>query len=561
MRTAMIFGVLVTTLLAATSDRHLAAAEPAAKVDFGEPAPQWLRESESYAAWYGPDQWDMLTQSKVKFITHCPVNREFFDRCHAVGIHCFPYVTFYHGDASQTDLDINIKASPESIEVNADGSFRRSAFWDCEDNKNKYTLCPNTVAGQDAMAARIEQILKLGADGVFLDVVRTREPCFGPKFAKHQHLHEDQNHAYAMMLKRIRELIKRHKPDGALLANSGDPLGIPMEYWKYIDADMLESYICTWISKDRLPDWKTQWHAQGPKLRQLLDAGKQIQALSYLGHTPYGIKEDAFFCFATARLAGFVWCSPEAFVRPESAPLYRLTLGKPLGAETEENGVYWRAFENGLVAVNPARDKPGEIAVKPPIPTTLFYDFFSDVKGDVSPRGRVLDVSKTRKLPVPANSGRVFLYAPPGDNALVTHRPRLTIVTKPGLGAVCIRVDGFDYWTHCGYWGTEYIPGTKFGILPINFDKPGKHVVEVVDIVAHDIKMSTSYNYAAASGQARDPSNPAKPSDGRKFRFHGWTGAVTSTQPRIEIVVADDVQLTATFEETKAASIKIDNSK
>ena len=53
---------------------------------------------------------------------------------------------------------------------------------------------------------------------------------------------------------------------------------------------------------------------------------------------------------------------------PEVAPLYRLRLGKPLGGETEENGVYWRAFEAGLVAVNPDRKKDSFIAVKPPIP-------------------------------------------------------------------------------------------------------------------------------------------------------------------------------------------------
>jgi hypothetical protein len=63
-----------------------AVAQTAPKIDFGEPAPQWLRESESYAMGGSPDDWDALAESKVKFITHCPVNREFFARCHALGI-------------------------------------------------------------------------------------------------------------------------------------------------------------------------------------------------------------------------------------------------------------------------------------------------------------------------------------------------------------------------------------------------------------------------------------------------------------------------------------------
>jgi hypothetical protein len=114
------------------------AAEPAAKIDFGEPGPQWLRDSETYALWYGPELLDVLAQSKVKFITHCPVNREFFDRCHALGIRCLPYVTFYHGDAAGEEAGINIPCGPKAIEVDAEGNYRRSAFWQNEDNKKKY---------------------------------------------------------------------------------------------------------------------------------------------------------------------------------------------------------------------------------------------------------------------------------------------------------------------------------------------------------------------------------------------------------------------------------------
>ena len=171
-----------------------------------------------------------------------------------------------------------------------------------------YTTCPNVAEYQDAMVAWVREDHGAGGRRRFRRQHQHRAaPCYGPKFGKHKHLYDDQNHAYAMLLKRVREVIKRHQPDGALIVNSASPLSIPAEYWKYIDADMLESYICTWVSKERWFDWKTHWHAQGVKLRPYLEAGKQVQALSYLGHTPYGVKEDAFFCYATARLAGFVW--------------------------------------------------------------------------------------------------------------------------------------------------------------------------------------------------------------------------------------------------------------
>ena len=371
-----LLGVLIVVGAADSAEHRTLAEETAAKIDFGQPAPQWLRESESYACG-GFNEWDALAQSKVKFITHCPINRQYFARCHALGVRCFPYVTFYQNDAWQNYQDLNLRDHFEFIEVDAQGKLKRSDFWPTEDNKNSYTMCPNVAGYQDAMVAWVTKIMELGADGIFLDNITTgkRPRCYGPKFGKHKHLYEDQDHAFAMLLKRVREVIKRHQPEGALIVNSASPLQIPAEYWKYVDADMLEGYICCWKSKERWFDWKDHWHAQGVKLRPYVEAGKQVQALSYLGFTPYGVKEDAFFCYATARLAGFVW-NGGPLSQPEVAPLYKLRLGKPLGNEVEENGVYWRAFEAGLVAVNPDRAKDGFITVKPPIPTMQFYDVF-----------------------------------------------------------------------------------------------------------------------------------------------------------------------------------------
>jgi hypothetical protein len=697
-------GILLAIGLIAASVAAPAAAQPAAKIDFGEPGPRWLRESECYAIGYDPTGWDALAQSKVKFITHCPINREFFARCHALGIRCFPYVTFYQGYASQSYQGVSLKDHPEFIEVDAQGNLKRSGFWESEDAKNMYTTCPNVAAYQDAMLAWLQQILELGADGVFVDNISSRAPCFGPKFGRHKHLVDDQNHGFAMLLKRTREMIKRYKPDGALIVNSASPLDVPAEYLKYIDADMLESYICTWVSKERWLDWKKHWHEQGVRLRPYLAAGKQVQALSYLGHTRFGVKEDAYFCYATARLAGFVWNGGVPLSHPEVAPLYRLRLGKPLNNEQEENGVFWRAFEGGLVAVNPDRIKDGLINIKPPIPTTRFYDFFADgserwsgigaggyrvdgaekhggsravrcynataigesgltqnvelnqerpvplvisgwskareVSGqpdgnyalyldivfrdgtvlygqtapfdcgthdwqrtsvtikpekpigrltynvlfrhklgtawfdDVSlavrenpqgPRevlqnggfeqasssGRVVDFTTTNKLLVPAYSGRVFLYTPPAADELSKPGPRLTVVTRPGLGEVRFRVDGFDYWTHCGSWTTEFTMGPNFGTFSIIFDKPGKHVVELVDVVPAEMKTPAGYGSGERLGQFMDPSNPTKPSDGRKFYFTAWSRPTSSDQPKIELNVSADTRLTATFDVRK----------
>jgi len=696
-------GLLAAIALSMLLDCRALMAQPATKIDFGEPAPAWLRDSESYGFGYSGNDWPSLAESKVKFVTHCPVNRDFFARCHALGIRCFPYVTFYQGCATESYQNVNLKDRPDFIEVDAQGNLKRTGFWESEDAKNMYTTCPNVAAYQDAMVAWVERIMKLGADGVFVDNISSRAECFGPKFGKHEHLYGDQNHAYAMLLKRVRQLIKRYQPEGALIVNSASPLYTPAEYWKYIDADMLESYICTWVSKERWFDWKTHWHEQGIKLRPYIAAGKQVQALSYLGHTPYGIQEDALFCYATARLAGFVWNGGFA-TQPEVAALYRLRLGKPLGEEVEEDGIYWRAFEAGLVAVNPDRKKEGFLALKRPIPATRFcdlsgegaehwaryepggyaidvaekhegsrsvrcenttaaetsgllqsvelnqqkpvpivasgwskaenvsgqrdgnYSIYLDIVyqdgtplyGQVAPfacgshdwqfssvtvtpakpiksltchalfrgksgkawfddlslkvldnpqsprdvlrngqfeqagsQGRIVDATKTKKLTIPAYSGRVFLYVPDTADELTKPGPQLTVVTEPGLGEVRFRVDGFDYWTHCGSWGTEYMMGPSFGTFAIAFQKPGRHVVEIVDVVPADMKTPTGYGSGERLGKFMDPSNPTKPSQGRKYRFRGWTSSIASQQPRIEVDVSQNTRITAKFEVQK----------
>ncbi|HPO16683.1 MAG TPA: putative glycoside hydrolase [Candidatus Hydrogenedentes bacterium] len=355
-------------------------------LDIGESAPDWLVNSETYA--FGNNDWDALAESKVAFVTHCPINREYFARCHALGIRCFPYVTFYQGFASMTYEGVNLKDHPEFIEVDEAGNLTRTGFWTSEDAKNMYTTCPNVQAYQDAMVEWVHKIIEMGADGVFVDNLCSRTPCFGPKFGKHEHVYEDQNHAFAMLLKRVRDVVKELQPEGAVLGNSANPPSLPKEFWKYLDAEMLESYICTWVSTERWFDWTTHWNQVGKDLQPYVKAGKQIQALSYLGHTPYGIREDAFFCYSSARLAGFVW-SGGALSNPDMADLYRMRLGTPLSDELEENGVHYRVFERGMVAVNPDKEKPASITLLPPIPVKRLLDVFGGGLQAWQPSGKI----------------------------------------------------------------------------------------------------------------------------------------------------------------------------
>src|SRR5436189_1571384 len=126
----------ISSLLVLALGASIALAEPpstewqararlAKQMDIGESAPDWLVDSESYAGGCDPNDWDALAQSKVAFITHCPVNRELFQRCHALGIRCFPYVTFYQGFASLTQQGVNLKDHPEFVEIDEQGNLKR----------------------------------------------------------------------------------------------------------------------------------------------------------------------------------------------------------------------------------------------------------------------------------------------------------------------------------------------------------------------------------------------------------------------------------------------------
>ncbi len=48
-----------------------------------------------------------------------------------------------------------------------------------------------------------------------------------------------------------------------------------------------------------------------------------------------------------------------------------------------------------------------------------------------------------------------------------------------------------------------------------------------------------------------DPSNPTKPSAGRKFRFKAWSGPVTSGESKIEVDVSAATRLTGELEVQK----------
>ena len=220
-----------------------------------------------------------------------------------------------------------------------------------------------------------------------------------------------------------------------------------------------------------------------------MNAGKQVCCLSYVGHTTNNIKDDCFFCYASARIMNMIWQggSQAIYEDPELNVLYKIETGQPV---TEENvtsdGLHYRVFENGIVAVNPT-DEEAVVEINREWPTSLLRDVYSDTTIEIEWH---TDKTGVVSLSVPPQSGRVYVFEPSPDPYV---RPgiatescsvdrMLTLETSPALGETQFKVDGVPIYTHAGSYAIKYEKGPNFGRCNISFDKPGVHTVEVIDL-------------------------------------------------------------------------------
>lgn len=536
----------------------LALAVPAAAQTAGDQTqiPSWLAESETYGFGVGLEA---LNGTAWKFLTHVPDTAEFLGEAKRRGIRTFPYMTFYQAYLMTTYQDFRLSDHQDWILINANGRWAPTGFWESEDAKNMYCTCPNVAGYADAVLAYLEKLMQRGAAGIFLDNVHPNRECYGEKFGKHKHLFPTQVEAFADLMRRARALIKKYDPEGALLINSADPASLPAEFWPSTDAEMSESYICTWVATDRWGDWQKNWNGLDKKI----PAGKQVCCLSYLGHdTKHSFKDDAFFCYASARLMNFIWGAgyDKAKVGDDSAmrTINGLTLGPPSSPETIADDVHYRLFRNGLVAVNPT-DARKSLVLPAGLPTPLLWDVYEgkEVGGDGGPL----------TLDLPPQSGRAYLFKPSAARGRDRNQHQLVVKTSPSLGKTQFELDGLPMLTHGGRWTTEYVKGPNYGNFVAAFDTPGWHTVTIIDDVRKEMLVANSYEDAyalnetkmpgATAGAARDPdrlgkymdpSEPGRVFEGKPFKFSRWDGAANGRKKTVRVYVDGLAEVTAVFE-------------
>jgi hypothetical protein len=539
-----------------------AALQLAAQPGPGRPAqdlkkiPAWLAESETYGFNVGLEA---MEGTAWKFITHVPDTAEFLGEARRRGIRVFPYMTFYQAYLEMRYQDFRLADHPDWILINSNGRWAPTGFWESEDAKNMYCTCPNVAGYADAVLAYLEKVMKRGASGIFLDNVHPNRECYGEKFGKHKHMFPTQVEAFADLMRRARELIKKYDPDGALLINSADPATLPAEFWPATDSEMSESFICTWVATDRWGDWHKNWNGLDKKV----PAGKQVCCLSYLGHdTKHSFKDDAFFCYASARLMNFIWGTGYDIAQVKDdrpvRTLYGLTVGQPTAPETVVDDVHYRLFKNGLVTVNPT-DAEKRLALPAGLPTPLLWDVYDEreIAGD----------GGSITLALPPQSGRIYLFRPSSARDQEHNQHLLTVKTQPSLGKTRFELDGQPMMTYGGRWTTEYIKGPNYGNFIAGFDAPGWHTITIVDDVRKEMLVANSYEDAYALNETKrpgataaatrdpnrlgkymDPSEPGKVFEGKPYRFAGWDGPVKSRKKTIRVYVEGKTEVVARFE-------------
>jgi hypothetical protein len=243
-------------------------------------------------------------------------------------------------------------------------------------------------------------------------------------------------------------------------------LFIQQQVLPYLDADMMEGFLDLRndVNGNR-SSWEGYWHTRIKAVQQLyqkkvilvispnptrqsglqqaLDLGGIAPDPSHLNEPNPTVRGYHYLTYATARLAGFVWwggtlsgdntqlspfvtngrhLSPEdysiAIGQNDYADLYRIRLGDPITGELhQESGdgsiVYYRVFENGIVAVNPDKTSSHTLSINnPPIPVTKFFDLYELHGNYLETRREIIDVDRTGGvLNLAPLSGRVYLFA------------------------------------------------------------------------------------------------------------------------------------------------------
>jgi len=393
-----------------------------AKIDYGKPAPDWLRSADMYNGWYRTWSDEMIKDWMTGFplIVGAPPSKEIIAKAHDAGMKVIVYVNYMElqnseiqmrekgrlyklpNEATPADL-LDLAKHPDWVCIDSGGKERRSIWGISQDIPGLYSTCFHQPDLRQAALTQVCNIMDLGADGIFFDNAASVHECYGPKFDKHTHLDPDKTNTDECeeLEREVYQLVKSFGADKIVMQNSG----ILPSHWAYCDAQMWEGFRYNLGSGEPVDTWSEMQYA-AEEHADAVKHGKVPVILSYFSSVPKNHRrEAALYTYAYTRLYGFLMADWFDLTKnqedwPLARAIYNVRLGKPLGEAVDIGDVIYREFENGIVALNPASN-----AVKVALP--LPHDGrLSDVAYK-----RELTVSKSKlELEMFPESGRVLVW-------------------------------------------------------------------------------------------------------------------------------------------------------
>lgn len=406
-------------------ESYAAETQPA---ELTEPAPEWLRKAEMVTNWR-PGTLDRLVG--IPLIINVQ-QKEWADAARASG---FRTIT-YNGSAMDMlresrrgEQNQRLVIGPDNANgllVNEKGDFVNTLM-DGTYRLERMLVCSLSTTYVQKMDEFLKKVLtEVGSDGLFMDDISPRRvECYGeglrigyskryrtvlaearpqtfedPRIRDvpiHRHLYRGQDQAYGLrqLLLGVRQMVKSYGQDKVMIIN-GDP-----EYADCADGTMVESYICSWGWKGRNKTW-TQLKELAQQYARYIKSGGTVIALSYLGETQTTVKDDAFFCYAAARLSDFIWSDYQTLGDNPATVLYHTQLGQPTNPlMATDKGAEYRWFEKGLIVMNGTDQN---IVDRIELPDNGGFPSLADLyaEQEIAVAGGRVNVS------VPAQAGRVY---------------------------------------------------------------------------------------------------------------------------------------------------------
>ena len=356
-----------------------------------------------------------LANAGVTYVSHVPATKETAEEAHRWGLRTMPYVSLYkvidtseapHYKTQPFWKEIDLVEHPDWALLREDGKRRRPF------NRPDYPVgihqsCCNQPGIADAYVQGVDNVLAVGADGVFVDNVHPYPKCYGPELGIHEHLDPTKNNTemYKAALTRVYEAVKAHGPEFAVMLNSGGP---SHDYIGFGDTLMWESWVFRHgFAGDegdlavlrRYHDWKRVLRAY-EDWKDFTEGGGSIAPYTYLPVRELE-KPHAFLAFACAKLCGFQQWTASAGERQDILrQLYRTDLGSPVGPLETQGTLHFRRYERALIVGNSGAEAArGELPwpVKDPRVTDLYT-------GEM-----LLARDGELQVELPPDSGRVYV--------------------------------------------------------------------------------------------------------------------------------------------------------